>query len=165
MSDKTAALLAAGNAMAARLRQLQYVSEEANDWDALVIGIHIGSDAELPYALGVIDGQRENFIAHLKEFVGTEDILKSDASYAYGYLEACDKTFEVRDLARASILHYNELLQIARDLAAAITLPGSNVRATDAVARLRALDGKPKKVPPPPPPPPSGTPPPSSPMP
>lgn len=152
MSDKTAALLAAGNAMAALLHGVGF-SREADEWDVALAELDDDVDAKLPYALGVIEGQQENFIAHLKEFVGTKDLLKSDASYAYGYLEACDKTFEVRDLARASILHYNELLQIARDLATAYAIAVMwkqsdepiIERANDAMARLQTLDRQTKK--------------------
>jgi len=148
MNDKTTALITAGNAMAERLRQYSFVSDLSDDWDAAILDIE--SDSELAYLLGKMEGRQENFSEHLKALIEKDPkrVVASDASYAYGYLEACDKTFEVRDLARASILHYNELLKIAQDLAmgfAFVMLGGAKddplvTRANDAAARLTALE-------------------------
>ena len=137
MNDKTTALITAGNAMAARLRQYSFVSDLSDDWDAALAELDDDTDAKLPYLLGWMAGRCAKFNVDLEGLFGA-DILKS--SYAYGYTVAYDETFAVRDAARDSVLRYKELLGIARDLATAVSLPGSNVRATDAVARLRALD-------------------------
>ena len=152
MNDRTTALITVGNAMAARLRQYSFVSDLSDDWDAAILDIE--SDSELAYLLGKMEGRQENFAGHLKALIEKDPkrVVASDASYAYGYLEACDKTFEVRDLARASILHYNELLKIAQDLALGFAFlmrgglrddpvfASARARAEAAFSRLNALE-------------------------